>query len=268
MSNDYREGAADYYDRYASPPPGDIDFYRARICGNSRVLELGCGTGRVLLPLAESAGYVHGLDLSPAMLATCQRKLEDSGIGESRALAEEADISEFDLTDRMPKFDLIIAPFRVIQNLETDAQVAGLMDCIRRHLGPNGEAILNTFCPRGDPEKLKALWGSRDGSEPSWTKVVGDETVTLTEVCDRYRDDPLTVYPDLIYRRHDSSGDQVDEAILSVLMRVWYPEQLIDLIESNGFEITGRFGGYQGETWGEGSELVVCLREGGGVDDD
>jgi hypothetical protein len=42
-------------------------------------------------------------------------------------------------------------------------------------------------------------------------------------------------------------------------MRVWYPDQLLTLIESHGFEVVDRFGGYQGEPWPSGSELVVVF---------
>ncbi len=67
--DDYRQGAAEYCDGYAGSPLGDTEFYGSRVHQGSRVLELGCGTGRVLAPLAESAGYVHGLDHSAAMIA-------------------------------------------------------------------------------------------------------------------------------------------------------------------------------------------------------
>ena len=163
MPEDHRQNAVEYYDRFAGPPPGDITFYRSRVTGNTRVLELGCGTGRVLVPLAESVIYMHGVDHSPAMLALCRRKLEAAKISTRRARVEVADIADFDLTPRMPRFDLIIAPFRVMQHLETDKQVAALMRCIKRHLNPDGEAILNTFCPVGGPDEVKSFWESRDG---------------------------------------------------------------------------------------------------------
>lgn len=264
MSKDYRHDFVDYYDKFAGPPPADVDFYRSFATKTTRVLELGCGTGRVLVPLAGSAGYVHGLDHSPAMLTLCRRKLDDANIGISRAEVEVKDITDFDLTDRMPKFDLIISPFRVMQNLETDDQVARLMRNIKKHLSYGGEAILNTFCPRGDPEKLKAIWDSLDGREPTWIKPDGEGTVALTENCSRYREDPLTVFPELTYRRYDARGTQIGEAVLNIAMRVWYPGELINLIESHGFAITKRFGGYEGERWGEGSELVVVFSHGNG----
>jgi SAM-dependent methyltransferase len=259
MQSDYRLTAADYYDKFCGPPPGDVDFYGSRVTPQTRVLELGCGTGRVLVPLAKRAGYVHGLDHSPAMLEICRRKIHAAGLDANEATAEVADITDFDLTRQGPKFDLIIAPFRVMQNLETDAEITGLMDCIRTHLAPGGKAILNTFCPRGPVDELKAFWDSRDGGKPTWSQPDGSDTVEMTDICTRYRENPLVVYPELTYRRYDEVGKQTDEATLEIAMRVWYPDQLLTLIESHGFEVVDRFGGYQGEPWPSGSELVVVF---------
>jgi len=260
MSADYRQEAVAYYDKFSEPPPGDVDFYRARVTTRTRVLELGCGTGRVLVPLAGAAGYVQGLDHSPAMLAVCREKLAGAGIDERRARVEVADITDFDLTGRMPRFDLITAPFRVMQNLETDAQVLGLMRCIARHLAPGGEAILNTFRPRGPAAELKARWDARDGIAHGWARPDGSDTVWITENCTRHRDNPLIVYPVITYRRHDAAGAPIDEARLEIAMRVWFPDELLELVRGHGFETTGLFGGYDGEAWGEGSELVVAFR--------
>ena len=260
MSEDDRQEAVGYYDKFAGAPSGDVDFYRSFVTRTTRLLELGCGTGRVLVPLAGFAGSAHGLDHSSAMLALCRRKLAAANIPAERAEVAAADITAFDLAARLPPFDLIIAPFRVMQNLETDQQVAGLLRSIKRHLARDGVAILNTFCPRGNPDEIKAYWDALDGREPAWIKPDGDGAVALTEKCSRYRDDPLTVFPELTYRRYDARGTQTAEAVLKIAMRVWYPDDLIHLIASHGFDVTERFGGYKGEPWGEGSELVVVFK--------
>ena len=74
MSEDIRAEAAQYYD--VNPTiPDDLAFYQARLpSSDAAVLELGCGTGRVLLPLAATCGFIHGIDRSQAMLARCLQK--------------------------------------------------------------------------------------------------------------------------------------------------------------------------------------------------
>ena len=260
---DYRQEAAAYYDRFSRPPSDDVDFYRARVTSETTVLELGCGTGRVLVPLVESCGFILGLDHSPAMLTLCRRRLAENGIGSDRAQVETADITNFEHTGQTRKFDLIIAPFRVMQNLETDKEITALMRCIKQHLAREGEAILNTFNPVGGPDEVKAFWNSRNGRKPTWSKMDGDDTVTMTEVCTSYRDTPLTVFPEITYRRYAEDGREVGQAVLNIAMRVWYPDDLLNLISSHGFTISSKFGGYHRERWQEGSELVVAFRDTG-----
>lgn len=261
MTYDNRYDAADYYERFHTPPWDDTSFYLDRLpASGARVLELGCGTGRVMLPVTGQAGYVLGVDLSQAMLEICNSKLKDAGVTQAKARTLLADISTLDVTESEAPFDRISAPFRVMQNLETDTQVDGLMQTINRHLKPGGEAVLNTFKPReGGYDALAAFWSSRDGSVPSETYQDGEDTVILTDDCRLYRSNPTRVFPKLIYRRYNAKGEQTDEAVLDIVMRIWQPDELITLVERNGFKITGRFGGYAGEPWGEGPELIVAF---------
>src|SRR5690349_15180494 len=147
MQKDIRGEAAKYYDLQDNPT-ADIAFYERLLPSPAaRVLELGCGTGRVLVPLAVHCGFIYGIDASEAMLVHCREKLERAGIGPKRARVTLGDIADFDLGER---FDLITAPFRVLQNLETDVHVDGLFRCIRRHLAPGASAVLNAFHPNRD----------------------------------------------------------------------------------------------------------------------
>jgi SAM-dependent methyltransferase len=97
MQDDSRAEAAQYYD--ANPMiPDDLAFYTACLpSADAAVLELGCGTGRVLLPLAAVCGSIYGLDRSPAMLARCVQKLQAAGMPPAKARAELGDITHFAL---------------------------------------------------------------------------------------------------------------------------------------------------------------------------
>lgn len=251
---DIREDAARYYDLQDNPT-ADIPFYLARVPSPAaRVLELGCGTGRVLLPLEPKCGYIHGIDTSPAMLARCQEKLDQAGFSADRAQLTRDDISRFDLKQQ---FDLIIAPFRVFQNLETDDAVAGLMRCVRNHLADSGSAILNAFHPNKPPAELRRTW-CEDSERFDGESVLPDGTrLVRAHRRPRLNDDPLIVYPELIYRHLSATGELLDESVLPVAMRCWYPDELERLVTDNGFQIVSRWGGYKGETWGKGPELVI-----------
>ncbi len=68
--------------------------------------------------------------------------------------------------------------------------------------------------------------------------------------------DRLVLYPELVYRRY-RGATLVDEAILGIAMRCYYPDELEQLILRHGFEIIRRWGGYAGERYGAGPELVL-----------
>lgn len=222
MPTDTRAQAAKYYDLNPDTP-ADIPFYRRRVpFPEARVLELGCGTGRVLVPLAEECGYSHGLDLSEAMIAECRRKLKAAGLALTKAQAEVRDITTFELNQ---KFDLIIAPFRVLQNLETEAAVTGLFRCIQRHLAPGGSCILNVFRPRSDQETLRREWCTEQETL-EWEVIVEGGRITCHDRRSHMDPHKMILYPELIYRRYQGEA-LVDEATLKIAMRCYYPEEFV-----------------------------------------
>lgn len=252
---DILHDGAQFYD-HQSFPIDDVDFYINRLPSpQASVLELGCGTGRVLVPLSAHCGFIHGVDISKAMLEICRHKLRDAGIPVEKAQISRADISDLHLGRR---FDLITAPFRVFQTLTEDAQIAGFFETVRRHLAPGGSAIVNTFRPNSPPAELVER-----NSRPE--HHYDDDLPYLAGRLLRYHffrkpaewdGERLVFYPNLVYKY--VIGDELqEEAVMAIAMRVWYPNQLLDLIESRGFEIAARWGGYQGEAYGQGPEQVV-----------
>lgn len=248
---DTRAELAKFYD--LSPNlPRDVPFYIGKLpCPEARVLELGCGTGRVAIPLAAHCASVHGLDLSEAMVRIARQKVASVGLTE-RIHIEVGDISCFQLPQR---FDFIIAPFRVLQNLESDAQVEGLFRCIRTHLEPSGRCIVNTFNPNLNPDEMRATWVSGE-ENLVWEVTTPDGRVACYDKRSRIDAERLVLYPELVYRRFTGDG-VVEEAVLEIAMRCYYPEDLTSVIESHGFRVLEKWGGYVGEAYGEGNELVV-----------
>ncbi|MGH7450875.1 MAG: class I SAM-dependent methyltransferase [bacterium] len=256
MPEDIRAAAAKYYDLDPDPLE-DAPFYKRLIPSpQTQVLELGCGTGRVTVPLAASCGHIHGVDLSPAMIAICRQKLEKANLGVAKVRVEVGDITNFDLGR---KFDLIIAPYRVMQNLETDREVEGLFGCVRKHLSPEGSCILNVFNPKRDPERMRREW-CVDGEIFCWEMPVEAGKVVHHERRPRMDAAKLVLYPELIYRRYEGTTF-MDEAILKIAMRCYYPDEFEKLILDHGFHILNRWGGYQGEAYGQGPELVIQFND-------
>jgi SAM-dependent methyltransferase len=136
----------------------DVGFYVEEAKGSrGPVLELGCGTGRILIPIARAGTTIVGLDSSKQMLERCRMSLSrEPAAVQQRVALHQRDLHDFDLG---ATFQLVIAPFRVFQHLTTvDAQLAVLAG-VARHLAPSGRLAFDVFNPR-----FSALVGA-DGVE-------------------------------------------------------------------------------------------------------
>ncbi len=124
----------------------DIPFYieYAKKCGGG-VLELACGTGRVLIPLAKEGIKITGLDASKEMLNIARKKIDalDRGTQSNIELVQE-DMSGFDLHKT---FSLIFCTFRSFQHLVTGEERGESLECVNRHLTEKGTFILHLFAP-------------------------------------------------------------------------------------------------------------------------
>ncbi len=258
MPADPRDRAARFFD--LNPEiPDDLPFYRRLVDARpTTLLELGCGTGRVLVALAGQCSYAHGVELSAAMLAICRGKLAAAAIPAPRVGLTLGDITDFELGRR---FDLVVAPYRVFQNLAADAEVAGFFRCAHRHLEPGGALVVSAFRPAADPATTRANWASPD-ERPGWEVNVGTRRVRHLHRRVRPEPEPLVLHPELIYRVYE--GDSlVEEVVLPISMRCYWPDQLGAVVEAHGFSVTARWGGYAGEPYGEGPELVLAARRRG-----
>ena len=122
----------------------DIPFYNEyALKTDGQVLELGCGTGRVALKLAEYGFNVTGLDLSGPMLEIFNEKLNDLAYKDKITLVKE-NMAKFEFGK---KFGLIITPFRAFQVLTEEEDILGSLNCIKNHLSNEGLFIINVFRP-------------------------------------------------------------------------------------------------------------------------
>jgi SAM-dependent methyltransferase len=123
----------------------DVPFYlelaRKAAEQGEPVLELGCGTGRVTVPIAQAGVEIVGLDNAPAMLDVARRKAEAAGI-DIRWITD--DMANFRLEQR---FGLVIIPYRSFLHLLTEADQLACLSRVYEHLRPGGRFALNFFVP-------------------------------------------------------------------------------------------------------------------------
>lgn len=148
----------DVYDLFANDVPYGLDFYVALArAATGPVLDIACGTGRILLPCLQAGVDIEGLDLFEPMLKTLRTKA--AALGLSPRL-HQADMSDFSLPRR---FALVMIPFNAfIHNMTQEAQIRCLQLCCE-HLLPGGELTFDTFFPAlefvSTPEKTRVLEG-------------------------------------------------------------------------------------------------------------
>lgn len=148
----------DVYDLVLKDIPYGFDFY----VGLGReakgpVLDVACGTGRILLPCLQAGVDIEGLDLFEPMLNTLRSKAAELGLSPQ---LHQADMSDFSLPRR---YALIMIPFNAfIHNMTQEAQISCLGRC-REHLLPGGVLAFDTFFPSleivGTPQNTRVLEG-------------------------------------------------------------------------------------------------------------
>lgn len=218
----------------------DVRFYidEARDAGG-RVLEVGCGTGRILLPIARAGHTVDGLDASPEMLERCRTKLrEELDAVRSRVTLHQGDARAFDLGRR---FDLVMAPFRVVQHLTTIEDQLGFLASVARHLAPGGRLTFDVFNPNF------AALVSADGiarDDTPETKLPDGRWFRRAGRVARVRWLDQVSEIELIYYVSSEPGGRAERHVQSFDMRWFLRAELVHLLARGGFRVRSIYGDF------------------------
>ena len=123
------------------------------------MLEVACGTGRILLKLIQSGVDATGIDLSEGMLGRLREKAKALGIN---AEAIRADMADFRISR---KFNLIILPYRSFLHLKDNETRAKTLRNLREHLAEGGRLILHTYNPSGEEMAMQGDYHNYDYEE-------------------------------------------------------------------------------------------------------
>lgn len=246
------------YDAANPTVPGgdDIGFLRhlAEEIGGP-VLELGCGTGRVAIPLAESGLEVVGVDRSTAMLAIAEAKRRSLPATIRRRLRfVEADMRDFRLGRR---FGLAFAAFRAFQHLLEPADQRAALAAVRRHLRPGALLVLDVFDPRLAWLEPGATWEEvAEARHPTTGNLVRRTAI------DRIND-PLRQRTTILFRLEEleEDGTVVREETEELVLRWTYRQELWHLLELEGFERVAEHSDYAGAPPRYGGEVIAVARK-------
>lgn len=213
------------------------------------VLEMGCGTGRILIPIARCGIEICGLDMSDDML----RQLRKSLSHEPQVVQDRVRILHGDIrAARAPgEFALVTAPFRVTQHLLTREDQKAWLRNVRRHLRPGGELVFDVFNP-----DFAHMTGPRDRLELERPAAGNAVLRRYSEFLARFDTQVLEIT--LTWAIEDKSGQRIYERKAQFEMRWYTRPELENLLELEGFEVLDFWGSFGREPFGAGStEQVV-----------
>ena len=251
---------ADFYDHVVPyRERADVAFFvdAAQKAGGP-VLEIGCGTGRVLIPTARAGIDVVGLDLSPRMLDICRERLRSEPASvQSRVRLVHGDMRSFDLG---ASFALATMPFRPFQHLLTVDDQLQCLSAVRRHLVDGGFLVLDVFNPWLEMLGAPAV-GVETGEEPEFEMPDGRRVVRrhLTVACDRSAQVNLF---ELIYYVTQPAGT-TERLVHRFPFRYIFRFEAEHLLARAGFEVEHLYGDYDRSPYGSKypGELIFVARK-------
>ena len=243
---------ADLYDLF--PFEADLPLYlELAAAQGGRVLEVACGTGRVLVPLARAGHRVVGLDASPHMLARAREKLAVGGLEASgRARLVRGDMRSFELGEQ---FDLAIIAVKSFAYLLTRADQQRALAAVAAHLRPGGLLALDLLHP--SPAWLLEPPGSLRQDLVEHVPARGvtlarTEAVVSTDLAAQVR---------VIRSAYEIVADDgaVTKRIVEWPYRYTYRFEAEHLLERAGFAIEAAYGGYRREPFTSESRSLLLL---------
>ena len=254
-ADSYRVLARFYDAAYSKANLRDVPFYvdlAERVGGHA--LEIGCGTGRVLLEVAAHGIEIDGLDSSEDQLRMLRAKLEVlSPEVRNRIRLHHADMRTFSLDRR---FRLITAPFRPVQHLYTVAEQIAAFRAIRKHLLPDGRFAFDAFYPKY--EMLEAdMHVEKPDFEWADPEVPGRivRRFFVRESVDKLNQ---VFSGQFIFRVFEGDTAVAEEREQILLSYYTYPQFLL-LFELCGFRVLEEYGSFAREPIGICKEMIFVL---------
>ena len=223
----------------------DIAFWRTFAAGvDGRSLELGTGTGRVLVPLTRGGSRVFGIDLSEPMLDRARRRLKRARLpvrlarGDIRALPY-----------RSSSFAAVMAPYGIIQSLTSDADLAAALGEAARVLKKGGRLAIDLV-----PD-LPA-WSEYSRHQSLKGRRSNGAVISLVESVRQDRRKRLTIF-DQEFTERRGRARQVRR--FSLTFRTLPVPEMAARIEQAGFRMEAALGDYDGRPWDMRAEVWILI---------
>ncbi len=241
---------ADFYDweNAQTMARRDVPFWRQVVAGaGGPVLELGCGTGRVTLPIARVAPVI-GIDLSSRMLQRARTRVRR--LRGRRPALVRGDIRQLPFPDG--HFALVIAPYGILQSLLSEADLRATLDAVAAALRPGGRLVMELVAD------LPSWQEYRNETRLKGWRAGGKAHLTLLESVRQDRARGLTLFEQEFVERRGASKRS---RRFSLAFRTLSVKQMAKRLERAGLRVSARLGSYDGDPWTPQSEAWIVMAE-------
>lgn len=233
----------------------DVPFWtRLARRASGPVLELGCGTGRVLMPVAATGVRLVGVDLSAPMLARARRRMRRAKRAAAVSLVR-CDIRQLPFLAPGP-FSLVMAPYGILQSLTREADLRATLESVARVTrsgGTFGIDLVPDLPAWQEYRQRLRLRGRRGGAGSARSQI------TLVESVRQDRRRKLTIFDQEYIERRGASETR---HTFSLTFRTLSVPQMVRRVEKAGFRIEAVLGDYDGRPWDPRAQvwLVVATK--------
>jgi SAM-dependent methyltransferase len=228
----------------------DVAFWR-RVAARARgpVLELGCGTGRVSVPLARAGIRLTGIDRSEQMLARARRQVARFSTRQGAAALPlvRGDIRALPFRD--VGFSMVLAPYGILQSLLDDRDLVATLESVHRVLTPG--ALFGVDLVPDVPK-----WREYENRVQLRGRAEGGSHLTLIESVRQDRRRRLTTFDQTYVEQR---GRQKSAHRFELTFRTLSVRDMTRRLEHAGFLIEALLGDYRGHPWDERSDVWIIL---------
>ena len=245
----------------------DVPFWRnLALQADGPVLELGCGTGRIAIPLGRAGVSIVGIDRSEPMLARARQRIRRARLGgRVRLIRGDIRYLPFVTATGLPRrsssarsaptsgggFSLVVAPYGVLQSLLRERDLAATLEAVAGVLQPGATFGLELVADLPSWKEYK-----KRVSLSGWRGARGGAHVTLVETV---RQDParhLTTFDQQFIERR---GSRRRIHRFALTFRTLSVPQMTSRLRKAGFEITALLGDYRGGPWDPRADVWMIL---------
>jgi SAM-dependent methyltransferase len=229
------------------PSTAELGFYSGMATGLERpILELGCGTGRLSVPLAKLGHVVTGIDCSEEMLSKARTRAKAEGV-EVEFLHADARNLKVEPMDR-----LIISSFNFLAHLRDFDDLRRFFVCVRECMGPRGFLIIEEDSPlahqiENDPQERRLIGAhlNEQGGQVEFYESCSYDRATQVQKRTRFK--------------HEAGRVTTS----TVNTRLFFPQELDNILRMFGFRTLLKLGGFEMQPFTSESErqIVLCSQE-------